>query len=304
MMNLCYVVRVEGNYLVAFDQADSMTPSRRAVLAGCGLFLAAGCLGGSPARDRPDFLEGFQNIAHQGGNLHRPGNTLPAFRHALEVGADVLEMYLWLSTDDEIVVIHDSTVDRTTDGSGRVDSMTLEELQSLDAAYNWSPNGGEMYPYRGEGIRIPTLSAVLEAFPDVPLLLEPKHDSVPPAILLEYLASKDRLDHVMIGAFEDDAVEEVRRLAPDVPTGLGPKEGRQLLLTTRPDERRVDVEGELLFPPYEAVSRPIVERAHRVGLSVYPWTVNDRDAMERLYGHGVDGIITDDPKTLADLIDE
>ena len=281
-----------------------MSPSRRAILTGCGPFLGAGCLDVPSARDNPDFLGGFLNIAHQGGDLRRPGNTMPAFRHALDVGADVLEMDLWLSADDEIVVIHDSTVDRTTDGSGRVDSMTVEELQRLDAAYNWSPDGGETYPYRGEGIRIPTLSAVLEEFPDVPLLLEPKHESVPPAILLEYLDSENRLDQVMIGAFEDETVEEVRRLAPDVPTGLGPKEGRQLLLTTRPDERHVDVEGELLFPPYEAVSRSIVERAHRVGLSVYPWTVNDRDAMERLYGHGVDGIITDDPETLADLIDE
>lgn len=281
-----------------------MSPTRRTVLAGCGLFLTVGCLDGPPARDRPAFLDGFLNVAHQGGDLLRPGNTMPAFRHALDVGADVLEMDLWMSADDEIVVIHDSTVDRTTDGSGRVDSMPVEELHSLDAAYNWSPDGGETYPYRGEGIRIPTLSAVLEEFPDVPLLLEPKHDSVPPATLLEYLDSVDRLDQIMIGAFEDETVEKVRRLAPDVPTGLGPKEGRQLLLTTRPDERRVDVKGELLFPPYEAVSRSIVERSHRVGLSVYPWTVNDRDAMNRLYVHGVDGIITDDPETLADVIDE
>ena len=138
----------------------------------------------------------------------------------------------------------------------------------------------------------------------LPVPISTAAESVQPAPLLEYLASRDRLDHVMMGAFEDDTVEEVRGLAPDVPTGLGPKEGRQLLLTTRPDERRVDVEGELLFPPYEAVSRSIVERSHRVKLSVYPWTVTDRDAMKRLYGHGIDGIITDDPERLADLIDE
>ena len=242
-------------------------------------------------------------VAHQGGDLLRPGNTLPAFEHALEVGADVLEMDLWETADEELVVIHDATVDRTTDGTGRVDELTLAEIRDLDAAYTWSPDG-ESYPYRGEGFRIPTLDAVLEAFPDTPLLLEPKHESVPPNRLIDFLDDRDRLDDVVIAAFEDDVVAEVRDLAPSVPTGIGPKEGRAFATTTRPNEPRYDAPGELLFAPYEIVDEAIVEKAHRNGLAVVPWTVNDRESMARLVDAGVDGVITDDPATMAEVVDE
>lgn len=272
-------------------------------MVGAGAAALAGCLRAAAEPDTPPFLDGVTNVAHQGGNLLRPGNTVLAFEHALEVGADVLEMDLWLSADDEIVVIHDATVDRTTDGEGRVDEHTLAELTELDAAYNWSPDG-ETYPYRGEGVTIPTLAEVLETFPETPLLLEPKHESVPPATLLAYLSDHDRLDDVVIGAFEDDVLREVRELAPGVPTGLGPREGRQFVKTKRPNEPRYDPPGELLFPPYDIVDRAVVAKAHRVGLEVLPWTVNEREEMERLVDAGADGIITDDPETLADVIDE
>lgn len=273
-------------------------------LAGVGVAGLAGCLRTAAEPSTPDFLEGVTNVAHQGGALLRPGNTLPAFEHALSVGADVLEMDLWLTADDEVVVIHDATVDRTTDGEGRVDEYTLAELRQLDAAYNWSPDGGETYPYRGAGIEIPTLAEVLEAFQETPVLLEPKHESVPPGRLIEFLEARGRLEDVVVGAFEDEVVREVREVAPSVPTGLGPREGREFVTTTRPNEPRYDPPGELLFPPYGIVDEPIVAKAHRVGLEVIPWTVNDREEMRRLVDAGVDGLMTDDPETFAGVIDE
>lgn len=284
--------------------APTTRPTRRSFLvaSGAGLASLAGCLrtAGEPAT--PGFLDGVTNVAHQGGDLLRPGNTLLAFEHAVAVGADVLEMDLWLSADDEIVVIHDATVDRTTDGGGRVDEHTLAELKALDAAYNWSPPDADRHPYRGEGVEIPTLEEVLEAFPEMPLLLEPKHESVPPARLVEFLERHDRLDDVVLAAFEDATVREARELAPDVPTGIGPKEGRAFVTTTRPNEPRYEPEGEVLFPPYEIVDGTVIQQAHRVGLEVVPWTVNDRSAMERLVDAGADGIITDDPETMAAVV--
>ena len=279
---------------------------RRGVLAlvgGASVAGLAGCLRTAADPATPAFLDGITNVAHQGGDLLRQGKTLPAFEHALEVGADVLEMDLWLSADEEIVVIHDATVDRTTDGSGRVDEHTLAELTELDAAYGWSPDGGETYPYRGEGIEIPTLEEVLDAFPGTPLLLEPKHESVPPETLLEFLDAHGRLEDVIVGAFEDGVVGDVREIAPDVPTGLGPREGRRFLTTARANEPRYEPPGEFLFPPYDVVGESIVEKAHRVGLEVIPWTVNDREEMGRLVEAGVDGLITDDPAALTDVVD-
>lgn len=272
-------------------------------MVGAGAVALAGCLRTAAEPDTPAFLDGVTNVAHQGGNSLRPGNTLPAFRHALEVGADVLEMDLGRSADGEIVVVHDVTVDRRTDGTGRVNQHTLAELKALDAAYGWSPDG-ETFPYRGEGVEIPTLAEVLAAFPEAPLLLEPKHGRVPPATLLEFLETAGRLDDVVIGSFEDDVLAEVREIASEVPTGLGAREGRQFVQTTRPDEPRYEPPGELLFPPYRIVDAAVVAKAHRVGLEVLPWTVDERAEMERLVDAGVDGILTDDPETFAAVIDD
>ena len=262
----------------------------------------AGCLERPRQAETPPFLDGVTNVAHQGGNLIGPGNTIPTFEAALEAGADVLEMDLWLTADDEIVVIHDATVDRTTDGSGWVEELTLDAIRELDAAYHWPTDVPGEHPHRGEGYRIPTLEEVIDRFPEVPLLLEPKHESVPPDRLVAELESADLLDRVIVGAFEDDVLREVRELAPEVPTGLGPKEGRRFLLALRANEASYEPPGELLFPPHEVVSGEIVERAHRVGLEVYPWTVNERAAMERLVELGVDGIITDEPVMLQDVL--
>lgn len=279
-------------------------PTRRSFVVAVGAGAAlAGCLEVEADRDVAPLPGPVTNVAHQGGDLLRPGNTMPAFEHAMEIGADVLEMDLELTADEEIVVIHDETVDRTTDGSGRVDSFTLEEIRELDAAYTWSPPDSDETPYRGEGIQIPTLEEVLEAFPAVPLLLEPKRESVDPARLLEYLDTFDRGDDVLIGAFEDEILEEVREIDPEIATGIGPREGRALLLSTRPDQRRYDVGGDVLFPPYEMLSGTLVDRAHRVGLAVVPWTVNEEADMVRLVDLGVDGVITDDPAQLATVLE-
>src|SRR5215208_4358914 len=114
------------------------------------------------------------NLAHRGASALAPENTFEAFRLAVEDGAGGLELDVHMTRDGHIVVIHDATVDRTTNGSGAVSEMTLDELRRLDAGYNFSPDGGPTRPYRGRGIRVPTFGEVLEEFPRVAVNIEIK----------------------------------------------------------------------------------------------------------------------------------
>ena len=114
------------------------------------------------------------NFAHRGASARAPENTLEAFRAAVEAGAGGLELDVHMTLDREIVVIHDATVDRTTNGSGAVAEMTLDELRSFDAGYRFCLDGGRTYPYRGRGLRVPTLAEIYEDFPDVSVNMEIK----------------------------------------------------------------------------------------------------------------------------------
>src|ERR671920_1323446 len=120
------------------------------------------------------------NLAHRGASSLAPENTIEAFRLALEAGAGGLELDVHMTRDGHIVVIHDATVDRTTNGSGAVSEMTFDELRRFDAGHDFSPDGGPTRPYRGRGVRVPTLSEVLEEFPGVAVNIDLKDG--PPGI--------------------------------------------------------------------------------------------------------------------------
>jgi len=134
-----------------------------------------------PAESRPffsDYPASVLVMAHRGGKGLWPENTLYAFREAARAGVDVLEMDIHSTKDGVLVVIHDATVERTTDGSGEVQSYTLEELRKLDAGYRWTNDDGKTFPYRSKGIQIPTLEEVLSTFPDIRLNIEIKPPDV------------------------------------------------------------------------------------------------------------------------------
>lgn len=286
------------------------------MLASCATILS-GCLSISGAEDGED--DAVTNVAHAGGKFLRPENTVEAVEHAVEVGADAVEVDLRRSADGRIVVIHDETVDRTTDGEGRIDEMTVEELKELDAGYAFPPPLTEGFDkhqekydhvpnedarFRGEGYEIPTFVEVLEALPnDFPLVLDVKGASAPPERLAELLREYDRVEHTVVGGFDDTYLQDVRRALPEVETGLGAGEGRQFLLTVRANERRYEPPAEVLFAPHDLVRASFVERAQRNGVRVIPWTVNPRDELERFVGMGVDGVITDDPVLLGRVLE-
>jgi glycerophosphoryl diester phosphodiesterase len=248
--------------------------------------------------------DGAATLAHQGGDWVWPGNTMPALIEAHALGAHVLELDVHLSADGHVVVLHDDTVDRTTDGSGRVDGLTLEQLQALDAAYRWRPPGGAegIYPYRGEGVTIPTLDEVFEAFPDALVNVELKApDSRLVAAVCRLVRAHAREERVLVASFHQATLREFRAACPRVATAAGPDEVRTFfvlatlglgrLWSPQADAFQVPVRQgsiELVTPRFV---RGLAER--NVHLDV--WTINDAAEMRRLVAMGVPGLITDRP---------
>ncbi len=255
----------------------------------------------------PFFTEALVNIAHRGGALLAPEETLAAFDAAREAGAHALELDLHLSADGELVVFHDRTLDRTTDGVGPLAEKTLAELRTLNAGATFrGPDGG--YPYRGEPVRIPTFDEVLDAHPGIPLFVEMK---VPEAALplCRAIRAAGREDEVLVAAFSGDALAEFRGACPGVATGAAPGEAVWfvlLALLRLPGLHAAPPEA-LLFPeavgPLRVAAPTFLRAARRAGLPLLIWTVNDRSDMIRLLDLGVDGILTDDPATLAGILE-
>ena len=241
-------------------------------------------------------------IAHRGGKGLWPENSLFAFERASALGVDMLEMDLHLSSDGELVVIHDRTLERTTDGEGPVAALSLTQLQALDAGYRWSADGGQSYPYRGQGIRIPSFAEVLEGFPDTPKVIEIKVADVGmEALLCDALEAHQQRDRVIVGSFYDRSLQLFREQCPGVATSAGPGSVRLLVALNWLGL------GSLLSPSYQALQIPeqhdglliasprMLKTAAQRGLNVQLWTINEQPDMHRLLDLGAHALITDYP---------
>jgi glycerophosphoryl diester phosphodiesterase len=252
------------------------------------------------------------NLAHRGASASAPENTLDAFRLAVESGAGGLELDVHLTRDGHPVVIHDPTLDRTTNTSGAVAGLTLDELREPDAGYNFSPEGGNTHPYRGLGLRIPTLAEVLREFPGVVLNIDMKADRPGiEAAVQELLREADAEGRALVVSSRRGAVRRFRRMSGGrISTGASRWEiGVFLLFSNLRLER-------LLIPAYDAlqvpltyrglplVTRRFVDAAHGRNVRVDAWTINEEGEMRRLLDLGVDVIMTDRPETLAELLGE
>ena len=250
------------------------------------------------------------NLAHRGASALAPENTMEAFRLAVESGAGGLELDVHLTRDGYVVVIHDPTLDRTTDRTGAVAAMTLDELGETDAGYNFSPDRENTFPYRGLGLRIPTLAEVLREVPGVAVNIDMKADN--PAIeaaVLEVLRQADAEGRALVVSSRRSAVGRFRRIsAGRVSTGASRWEtGIFYLFSSLRLER-------FLRPAYDAlqvplshrglplVTRRFVQAAHAAGVRVDAWTINETEEMLRLLDLSVDVIMTDRPGTLADVL--
>ena len=263
---------------------------------------------GEPAVDYAFFKQNTSPlvIAHRGGGGLAPENTLFAFKKAHDLGVDVIEIDVHGTADGEIVVMHDASVDRTTDGTGKVNSFTLEQLRKLDAGFRWSPDNGKTYPYRGNGITIPMLEEVFAAFPKMKFNIEPKQAS--PSIikpLCQIIRNHKMTDKVVVGSFQQAVLDEFRGECPEVATSASPFEVSKFLgmYKTGLNQSYSPPMQALQVPEYIGVTKEFVEAAHERNLKVHVWTVNETANMQRLLEIGVDGIMTDYPQRLLTLLD-
>jgi len=252
------------------------------------------------------------HVAHRGGAASYPEDTLYAFERAVtDDGTDLLELDVHTSADGVLVVHHDDEVDRTTDGSGPIHDLTLAEIQALDAAHWFTTDGGQTYPLRGTGVTIPTLEEVLTAFPDTPMSIEAKQVA-PPLVeeLTDMVVAHDRVDSVMLASFDDATIEAMVELLPGAAVNFGENATRcvvfQHLLQAGWGSC---VNGDVLTLPPSSAGLPVItdrllESAHAQGIPVLAWTIDDPDEMEALLDQGVDGIMTDRPDLLREVIDD
>jgi len=264
--------------------------------------------------------------AHQGGAREAPSSTLFAMRRALDVGATALELDVHQSLDGVLVVGHDPTLGRTSQLSGVIAEHTAAELTKADNAYWFVPGEGavrdrptESYTYRGRApgdpsFGVATLTAVLNAFPGVPLNLDIKQSApqVAPyeAPLAAMLQRAGRSDDVIVTSFNDASTRRFHELAPEIGTSPGISTLTQVVQAIRSDQAppRALLEGAVaLQVPVRVggtwlVDDRLVRATHDLGLALHVWTVDDPDDMAQLVDLGVDGIMTDVPGELATLL--
>ena len=263
-------------------------------------------------------------FAHQGGSFEGPSSTLGAIAHALDVGASAVELDVHATKDRRLVVCHDATVDRTTNHRGAISTLTLAQLAGMDNAYWWIEGDvvtpghrAEEYLLRGRAPRertyaIATLEEVARTFPGVLINLDIKGTSpdVEPyeGLLYDELRRLELTRSVIVASFHDDALQRFRSLAPEVATAAATNETATFYFS--------HLEGAPVVPPVavlqvparfgdiDVVNESFVEAAHGAQLAVHVWTVNEREEMTRLLDLGVDGLVSDRPTLLAEVLRE
>ena len=249
-------------------------------------------------------------FGHRGAAGLAPENTIPSFALALALGADVLELDVHASRDGVIVVVHDPTLERTTDGSGLVREYSWRELQDLDAGYQFTRDGRD-YPYRGHGVRLPTLEMVLRRFPLACCNIEVKQED-PPIVeeVVRIITGLDAQQRVLLAAEHDSIMQHIRHHAGGIATSFAAGEVADFVARAQAANlRSYRPEGQALqIPPYfgeiKLITAESVAAAHACGIEIHAWTINERSEMERLLALGVDGIMSDLPGLARVVVDE
>lgn len=267
---------------------------------------------GNPAIARTIFEQ--KNVrplvfAHRGGGGLFPENTLIAFEYSAKLGVDFLELDVHSTADGTLVVLHDGSLERTTGGRGKISEMTFPEVKKLDAGFPFTTDGGKTFPFRGKGITVPTLAEIFDALPAMKFNIEPKQ-ATPSIIkpLCSLIRERKMIDKVIVGSFRQAVIDDFRRECPEVATSASPSEVSEFLAL-----QKTGVSASY-SPPMQAlqipekiggiqiVTKDFVEAAHKRNLKVHVWTINEVPDMRRLLETGVDGIMTDYPDRLLDLL--
>jgi glycerophosphoryl diester phosphodiesterase len=290
-------------------------------------------LGAVPAAAAPDWTKHrVLNISHQGGEDEAPSATMYALERTMQLGSDMLEVDIHTTKDGKLVVIHDSTVDRTTNGSGQISGMTLKQVQALDAAHNFVPGEGvesdapeSAYRFRGirtgerkpppgfraNDFRIPTLAQVMRRWPTVPINIEIKGNADTDQAsynrnaetLAAFLNRLGRTRGIIVASFNDAALERFNQRAPRI--DLAPAIARVAafkLANVPPGPAFKVFQVPMSFNGITVTDQDFVDRAHGIGMGVHVWTINDPPTMRELVGLGVDGIMTATPGLLEETL--
>ena len=235
------------------------------------------------------------NYAHRGASGYFPENTLIAFEKALELGADGIETDVQMTKDGVLVLIHDETVDRTTDGLGYVKNYTYNELKKLNSYYYLKNSNTTTY--------IPTVEELLLIAKDKDIVInfELKNGIIPyedmERKLINVITKFSLVNNVSLSSFNHNSLVKCKNICPEIKTGILYMESLFM-----PEIYCKSVKGDALHPYYLSVNSAVVNSAHKVSLKINPFTVNDEDNMKKLIDLGVDGIITNYPDKLKKLL--
>ena len=234
-------------------------------------------------------------IAHRGTSGRYPENTLPAFEHAINVGADSIEFDVVTTADGEVVVSHDTSVDRCTDGTGKIRALTLAQIKELDA---------------GGGLSMPTLDEALDFFEaySVRLSIEIKGDDTAEYLAtarrtVEMLQRRSMLQRVVMTAFNADCLRAIKLWEPTLATALDPDRQDGTYTPWQLCQQVMRCGANFLLHRHETLTPDIIDEAHQHGFSLWTWTPNEPDDMRRVIDMGADAIMTDYPDVLRSLVD-
>jgi len=283
-------------------------------LGFAGLYVSLAISDGEAVAPAEVYLGGKRKplvLAHRGGAHLRPENTFEAYDHAVELGVDVLEIDARVSKDGEFVVVHDSTVDRTTEGTGRVEEKSVAELKSLDAGFKFTKDNGASFPFRGKGLRIPTLLETLGRYKGQNINIEIKQAPAEKARAL-CMTLRGRIDpkNTVIASASSDFLYPFRTECPEFTTSATFTEVLDFLTRYKlgvsssysPVMRFLQIPSGFRY--LTILDEGFASSARSKGVGVHVWTVNDEKEMRRMIRLGVDGIITDKPDLLIRIIEE
>lgn len=267
----------------------------------------------SPAKPGP-FIQGRTlNIAHQGGEGLWPSNTMLAYKNAVALGVDMLEMDMHATRDGVLVLSHDETLDRLTNVKGRIADLPIAELLKADAGFVLDPQSNRVYPFRGQGVQVAQVRDVLTTFPNTPMIIEIKQAT--PSIAAPFcklLRDTNMTGKVIVASFSDAALNDFRTTCPGVKTSMTARELRPIVLLGKiglaglvsVPESVAAVQVPVRAEGLEVVTPAFIRAMHARGIAVQVWTINDEAEMRRLVQMGVDGIITDYPDVLKKVLSE
>ncbi len=256
--------------------------------------------------EHPFFQKKVRLCAHRGDSFHFPENTLPAFESAAALHVDCIETDIHLTIDGTCIIWHDDTLENLTGEKTRICSQTVDTLQSLDAGYVFSPDGGRSFPFRDSGIRMVTLEELLEALPEMRFNIDLKDKNKKLVKEFVRIVKRHGAEKRILGAsFHHENILQLRELLPGLATSFSEKEALNTVILQKTGflrfKKHFHAEA-FQVPEYQngikIVTKGLIRTLHARDVLVQVWTINKKTDMERLFAMGVDGIFTDNPHLL------